>query len=55
MCNAPLAARLQVFDTAGRLLRQNEGTSIQLNGISGTVIVKAILPNGDTISRSFSL
>lgn len=55
VCNAPLAARLQVFDTAGRLLRQNEGTSIQLSGISGTVIVKAILPNGDTISRSFSL
>ena len=55
VCTAPLAARLQVFDTAGRLLRQSEGTSIQLGGITGTVIVKAILPNGDTISQSFSL
>lgn len=55
VCTAPLAARLQVFDIAGRLLRQSEGTSIQLGGITGTVIVKAILPNGDTISQSFSL
>lgn len=53
VCQAPAAARLMAYDTAGRLVRQTEGTTLSLAGLKGQVVVKAVLTNGGTIAQNY--
>lgn len=53
ICQAPAASRLMVYDTAGRLVREAEGTTISMAGLKGQVVVKAVLSDGSSIAQSY--
>ena len=55
ICEAPNAARIDVYDAAGRLLRGQEGHTMDLSGLTGNVVVKATFTKGGSCSTSVVL
>ena len=55
ICEAANAARIDVYDAAGRLLRGHEGHTMDLSGLTGNVVVKATFVKGGSCSTSVVL